>query len=138
MQDIRPLMRDFGGKLVWQVQSADQRIDLRGYDIAGLAVLGCDTDGVGAMFDTYIPKVVAWAEADAVPEIAHVEFGCIGRALDVATAKANLTRWYSATSAFATGLIVLDEPANAPNSQQVVGTWLEDWVSGIAEEIGFK
>ena len=138
MQEIRPLMEDFDGKLVWQVQGSDQRLDLRGYDIAGLAVLGCDVDGIGGMFDTYIPKVVAWAEADGVPEVAHVEFGCIGRAQGVSTAKANLDRWYGATSAFATGLIVLDEPASAPNSQQVVGTWLEDWVVGIAEELGFK
>ena len=138
MQEIRPLMEDFDGKLVWQVQGSDQRLDLRGYDIAGLAVLGCDVDGIGGMFDTYIPKVVAWAEADGVPEVAHVEFGCIGRAQDVSTAKANLDRWYGATSAFATGLVVLDEPASAPNSQQVVGTWLEDWVVGIAEELGFK
>ena len=35
-------------------------------------------------------------------------------------------------------LIVLDEPSSAPNSSQVVGTWLEDWVVGIAEELGFK
>ena len=138
MQEIRPLMEDFDGKLVWQVQGSAQRLDLRGYDIAGLAVLGCDVDGIGGMFDTYIPKVVAWAEADGVPEVAHVEFGCIGRAQDVSTAKANLDRWYGATSAFATGLVVLDEPASAPNSQQVVGTWLEDWVVGIAEELGFK
>ena len=138
MQEVRPLMEEFGGKLVWQVQGSDQRLDLRGYDVAGLAVLGCDSDGIGGMFDTYIPKVVAWAEADGVPEVAHVEFGCIGRAQDVSTAKANLDRWYGATSAFATGLIVLDEPTNAPNSQQVVGSWLEDWVVGIAEELGFK
>ena len=138
MQEIRPLMEDFNGKLVWQVQSSDQRLDLSGYDIAGLAVLGCDVDGVGGMWDTYIPKVVAWAEADGVPEVAHVEFGCIGRAQDVSTAKANLDRWYGATSAFGTGLIVLDEPASAPNSSQVVGTWLEDWVVGVAGELGFR
>jgi hypothetical protein len=143
MQEIRPLFAQFQGKLVWQVAHVDEladelRFDLRGYDIAGLAALGCDTDSVGGMFDTAIANVISWAEEDQVPEIAHVEFGCIGKAQDIPAALTNLQRWYDTTSAFATGLIVLDEPTSAPNAQQVVGTWLEDWVLGIAIEHGFK
>ena len=136
MQDIRPTFNNFNGKLVWQIYGSDQRLDLRGFDIAGLAVLGCDVDGIGGMFDTYISEVVAWAEADGVSEVAHVEFGCVGSPQDISTAKTNFDRWYKSTSAFATGLIVLDEPASAPNAQQVVGTWLEEWVVGIAGELG--
>ena len=142
MQEIRPLFAQFHGKLVWQVahddETRDLRFDLSGYDVAGIAALGCDLDGVGGMFDKAIENVVRWAQEDQVPEIAHAEFGCIGKAQDVSAALANLQRWYDTTSAFATGLIVLDEPTSAPNAQQVVGTWLEDWVLGIAEEHGFK
>jgi len=142
MQEIRPLFAQFQGKLVWQVAHDDETRDLRfnlsGYDVAGIAALGCDIDGVGGMFDKAIANVVRWAQEDQVPEIAHAEFGCIGKAQDVPAALTNLQRWYDATSAFATGLIVLDEPTSAPNAQQVVGTWLEDWVVGIAEELGFK
>ena len=143
MQEIRPLFAQFQGKLVWQVAHIDElagdlRFDLSGYDIAGLAALGCDTDSVGGMFDTAIANVISWAQEDQVPEIAHVEFGCIGQAQDIPAALTNLQRWYDTTSAFATGLIVLDEPTSAPNAQQVVGTWLEDWVLGIAIEHGFK
>ena len=142
MQEIRPLFAQFQGKLVWQVAHDDETRDLRfnlsGYDVAGIAALGCDIDGVGGMFDKAIANVVRWAQEDQVPEIAHAEFGCIGKAQDVPAALTNLQRWYDATSAFATGLIVLDEPTSAPIAQQVVGTWLEDWVLGIAIEHGFK
>ena len=142
MQEIRPLFTQFQGKSVWQVFHDDEilnlRLNLSGYDIAGIAALGCDQDGPGGRSDTAIANIINWAQEDQVPEIAHVEFGCIGKAQDIPAALTNLQRWYDTTSAFSTGLIVLDEPAAAPNAQQVVGTWLEDWVTGIAEEHGFK
>ena len=142
MQEIRPLFDQFQGKLVWQVahddETRDLRFDLSGYDVAGIAALGCDTDGEGGMFDQAIENIVKWAQEDQVPEVAHAEFGCIGKAQDIPAALTNLQRWYDATSGFGTGLFILDEPRSAPNAQQVVGTWLEDWVLGIAEERGLR
>ena len=138
MQSMRAIFSDFGGKLVWQVYGLDSvRLDLRGYDVAGLAVIGCD-DPIDGVFDTYIPTVVAWAQEDEVPEIAHAEFGCVGRPGNESAAIANYNRWYNSTVGFATGLIVLDNPRDSPDPQQVVGTWLENWVVGIAEERGLK
>ncbi len=137
MQDVLPRMAGFDGKLVWQVYDSVQRLDLRGYDVAGLAVLGCDWDAVGGMFDTTIPRVLEWAAADGVGEVAHVEFGCVNNARDPSSAAANFERWLSATSGISTGLIVLDSPRSAPNGQSVVGTWLEDWLAGPARDLGF-
>lgn len=138
MQDVLPSFDGFNGKLVWQVYDSVKRLDLRGYDVAGLAVLGCDWDGVGGMFDTTISRVVDWAAADGVGEIAHVEFGCVNNAREPSAAIANFDRWLGATSAFSTGLIVLDNPRSAPNGQSVVGTWLEDWVVEAGRAMGFS
>jgi hypothetical protein len=138
MQEVLPAFEGFNGKLVWQVYDSVQRLDLRGYDVAGLAVLGCDQDVVGGMFDTTISRVVDWAAADGVAEIAHVEFGCVNNARDPSAAIANFDRWLDATSGFSSGLIVLDSPRSAPNGQSVVGTWLEEWVVDIGTEMGFS
>jgi len=138
MQDVLPRFDEFDGKLVWQVFDSVQRLDLRGYDVAGLAVLGCDWDGVGEMFDTTISRVVDWAAADGVTEIAHVEFGCVNNANTPSAAIANFDRWLGATSGLSSGLIILDSPRSAPNGQSVVGTWLEDWVVGYGRDLGFS
>ena len=144
MQDSRVSFQGYGGKLLWQIygealleptgSSGDGRVDMTGYDIAGLSIIGCDMET--PPWDRYIDGIVGWAEEDGVPEVAISEMGCVFIPESVEDAEANFSYWVEKTSEYSTGLILLDTPQSSEEKQGVLGTWVEEWAREYAEELG--
>jgi hypothetical protein len=145
MQEAISYFDGFSGRLVWQVYGLSitdidwvgdpYRTDFSGYDVVGLAVLGCDS--APADWDEYIETLVQWGQEDGVPEVMMAEFGCVMVPDSEETAIENMDSWYDMTAGTSVGLFVLDNPQNQEGVQSVSETWLEDWIRGIATELGF-
>jgi hypothetical protein len=144
MQDALGAFGGFNGKRLWQIYGEallepgpledDGRVDLSGYDIAGLSIIGCDM--VPSPWERYIDSIVEWAQEDAVPEVAISEMGCVMVPGSVEDAEANFSYWSEKTRPYSIGLILLDTPQSSEDKQGVMGTWIEDWARVYAEENG--
>ncbi|MEC7986973.1 MAG: hypothetical protein VX278_17525 [Myxococcota bacterium] len=144
MASVLPSFESFEGKLLWQVYGGEflepnweelqYRYDFRGYDVMGMAVLGCDSPREN--WDNYIQTLSGWAQDDGVPEIFHAEFGCVQVPDSEENAQENLHHWFDMSDEYTNALIVLDAPQRSEESQGIKGTWLEDWIREIAVEKG--
>ena len=137
-QQILPFFSDFSGKLLYQVAAFDDyRIDLLGYDIAGLVPLGCDGDY--EISAAKIRMVTAWAAEDGL-DVANAEFGCTNNPSPETMwlAIENMNRWYELTADKSVGLFVDDTPSVIPNHQSLTDDWISAWIREHAELRGIE
>ena len=144
MQNAIDILREYSVQSVWQVYGEEFqepnweellfRYDFRGFDVLGLAVLGCDQPYEG--WDRYMDTLWNWAQEDEVPYRMHAEFGCIEQAEDITVARSNFQHWYERTEPDSLGLIMLERPHDTRYETGIKDTWLEEWMKSIAQEQG--
>ncbi|MEC7986899.1 MAG: hypothetical protein VX278_17145 [Myxococcota bacterium] len=143
MQETLPIFADYEGKLLWQVYGEGfreldvdpHRFDFRGYDLVGLALLGCDQP-IDA-WNSYIEDINAWATEDAVPQTMISEIGCVSIPENLPQAADNLRFWYEDSKTYSAGTLVLESPQRNVDSQPISNSWVEDWVREMAVDLGF-
>ena len=137
-QQVLTYFSEFKGKLLLQVDAFDDyRIDLLGYDIAGLVPLGCD--GGYEIFAEKIRMIAEWAAEDGL-DVANAEFGCTNNPPPETKwlAIENMNRWYELTADKSVGLFVDDTPSVIPNHQSLTDDWISAWVREHAELRGIE
>ena len=151
MREVREAIQNhsdpnYSGSLVWQVYGLEFhepnwedllfRYDFRGYDVLGLAVLGCDQPYESWI--RYMDTLLTWAQEDGVTQHMHAEFGCVGSVNSIETAQDNFNGWYNYTEPDSLGLFMLEAPHHPESEEGIMGSWMGSWIQGIAQEQGLE